>query len=407
MTLTKVEPEWQQARRLWGHSLHPMCSYMAMFPAALPHYFIDRFTDLGDTVLDPFSGRGTTATQAGAEGRIGIGNDLNPLAVALTEAKVRAPEPEVARMRIEELRGQYSEWEGADTPVPEDIAMLFHPRTLRELQFLGNVLNASDLDVDRFLCGVVLGALHGNSPTYLSLPMPNTFSMSPGYIRNYVAKHNLVAPERDVFGIMLIRAARLLAHGPLLAHGHALSGDVRTLPERFAALQQVDRAVAPVRLVFSSPPYMKVVKYGLYNWIRLWFLGVQSSDVDALLDDEHDLAPYLDFMSAAEQAVEAVLATDATVVWVIGDVVRGGKPVVNLAEAVWGRIESETAMRLVDIVTDDIPANKKVTRIWSEEKRGRATPTDRLLILQRGSPPDHGQVSWVWPPGAASQERLL
>ena len=78
---------------------------MAMFPASLPHYFVDRFTNPGDTVLDPFSGRGTTATQACAEGRIGIGNDLNPLAVALTEAKVRAPAPDVARARIDELRG--------------------------------------------------------------------------------------------------------------------------------------------------------------------------------------------------------------------------------------------------------------------------------------------------------------
>ena len=39
-------------------------SYMAMFPPALPHYFIRRFTKPGDIVLDPFSGRGTTAVKA-------------------------------------------------------------------------------------------------------------------------------------------------------------------------------------------------------------------------------------------------------------------------------------------------------------------------------------------------------
>ena len=53
---------------------------MAMFPPALPHYFIRRFTQTGDVVLDPFSGRGTTAVEAMAQGRIGIGNDLNDLA---------------------------------------------------------------------------------------------------------------------------------------------------------------------------------------------------------------------------------------------------------------------------------------------------------------------------------------
>ena len=30
-----LEPEWKAQPRLWGHSLHPMCSYLASFPAAL------------------------------------------------------------------------------------------------------------------------------------------------------------------------------------------------------------------------------------------------------------------------------------------------------------------------------------------------------------------------------------
>ena len=65
---------------------------MAMFPPTLPHYFIRRFTELGDIVLDPFSGRGTTAVEAMAQNRIGIGNDLNDLAVALTKGKLANPD---------------------------------------------------------------------------------------------------------------------------------------------------------------------------------------------------------------------------------------------------------------------------------------------------------------------------
>ena len=30
-----IEPEWKAQQRLWGHSFHPMCSYLASFPAAL------------------------------------------------------------------------------------------------------------------------------------------------------------------------------------------------------------------------------------------------------------------------------------------------------------------------------------------------------------------------------------
>ena len=62
-----IEPEWKAQQRLWGHSFHPMCSYLASFPASLSHAFIARYSRPGDVVLDPFSGRGTTPLQACAE----------------------------------------------------------------------------------------------------------------------------------------------------------------------------------------------------------------------------------------------------------------------------------------------------------------------------------------------------
>ena len=84
-----LAPEWKDQQRLWGHAFHPMCSYLASFPAALTHAFIARYSRPGDVVLDPFSGRGTTPLQACAEGRVGVGNDLNPFAHLLTAAKVQ------------------------------------------------------------------------------------------------------------------------------------------------------------------------------------------------------------------------------------------------------------------------------------------------------------------------------
>ena len=73
----KIQPSiWQENNRRWAAPQHYTCSYMAMFPPALTHYFIRRFTEQGDTVLDPFSARGTTAVEALAQNRVGIGNNL-------------------------------------------------------------------------------------------------------------------------------------------------------------------------------------------------------------------------------------------------------------------------------------------------------------------------------------------
>ena len=99
-----LAPEWKDQQRLWGHSFHPMCSYLASFPAALTHAFIARYSRPGDVVLDPFSGRGTTPLQACAEGRIGVGNDLNPFAHLLTAAKVEPATRAQAATRLAQLR---------------------------------------------------------------------------------------------------------------------------------------------------------------------------------------------------------------------------------------------------------------------------------------------------------------
>src|SRR6185503_7168974 len=99
-----LEPDWKAQQRLWGHSFHPMCSYLASFPAALTHAFIARYSRPGDVVLDPFSGRGTTPLQACAEGRIGVGNDLNPFAHLLTASKVQPATRPAATTRLTQLR---------------------------------------------------------------------------------------------------------------------------------------------------------------------------------------------------------------------------------------------------------------------------------------------------------------
>ena len=52
---------------------------------------------------------------------------------------------------------------------------------------------------------------------------------------------------------------------------HAMS---RLVPAR-----RCEHAAGPdrVRLVVTSPPYLRVVKYGYYNWLRTWFLGLRCA----------------------------------------------------------------------------------------------------------------------------------
>ena len=62
--------------------------HSAAFPQALPRWFIELFTDPGDTVLDPFAGSGTTLEAALALGRHAMGVELAPDYVARCEAAI-------------------------------------------------------------------------------------------------------------------------------------------------------------------------------------------------------------------------------------------------------------------------------------------------------------------------------
>ena len=421
-----IAPEWKAQQRLWGHSLHPMCSYLASFPAALTHAFIARYTRPGDVVLDPFSGRGTTPLQACAEGRIGVGNDLNPFAHLLTAAKVEPATRAAAVTRLTQLRLAYGSapraWQaqaaaiaadpmhGGPEPVPAEVILAFHPATFAQLLFLRDALRLDDR-TDRFLAAAVTGILHGKSASYLSELMPNTFSMAPRYVRDFARRTAFASPQRDVFDGLTAKLDRLYRQPLPPTEGVALLGDARDVAPRAQAALRARGRTDRARLVVTSPPYLRVLKYGYYNWLRTWFLGFDAAAIDAALDDAHHREPYLAFLRDVLAGLRPVLADDAVVVLVIGDVetdrgrrIRGG---VGLAERAFEQAAEPEGYRLAGVALDDVAAVRKMTKLWGDEA-GRATKTDRILVLgateagrKRAISGASLDIDWAWPPQRA------
>ena len=380
---------------------HYTCT-LGHVPTTATHYFISRFTKPGDVVLDPFSGRGTVPVQAMSQSRVGIGNDLNDLAYVLTKGKTSNPSLGDVLDRIEELKQGFSRGDWLRIKgIPKKIRMIFHPETQRHLMYLRRELKWKEDSIDAFLTMVLMGAMHGASPGFLSLSMPNTFSMGWGYIEKYIEKHNLKRPNRDAFQILKERCERFLKIGPLPGEGLAIHGDVREL----ASSGRIEPG--SVKMIFSSPPYLKVIKYGLYNWIRLWWLLGSHEEIDEKLDDAHSIGPYLDFMREVLEDMLSLLDPEKGLAcWVIGDVND-----LNLAREVWNSVGSEieaedangvlSRYQILGIVEDSIQDVEKVTRIWNSDvdKSGKATPVDRILIIAHEdarieSFMDNEEVSW-------------
>ncbi len=432
-----LTPDWRNRPRLWGHAYHPMCSYLASFPAALAHAFIARYTRPGDVVVDPFAGRGTVPLQACAEGRIGVGNDLNPLAHVLTAAKVNPPTDRELDARLAALRLDWSVeaagWielahrvvagapvqvpatgsgtaaHGGSEPVPPEVAIAFHPRTLGQLLFVRSRLDLADR-ADRFIAAALAGILHGKRPGYLSELMPNTFSMAPRYTRDFAARTGFAPQERDLFLLLGAKLRRLARDGRPAARGIALLGDARDAGARANAALGQRALPARARLVLSSPPYLRVLKYGYYNWLRTWFLGFSAAAIDATLDDGHRRESYSLFLREVLAGLRPALADDAVVALVLGDIEaeRGraapdGLPV-GLADEAWESAARPEGYLLAGIARDEISAPRKMTKLWGAEA-GRASTVDRILVLatseagrRRAAAGAAFPIDWSWPP---------
>ena len=79
-------------------------NHSAVFPVALPTWFIKLFTLPGDVVLDPFLGSGSTAVAALALGRHYVGVDINAEYVELANyrlSKTLAGLPGIAERKAE------------------------------------------------------------------------------------------------------------------------------------------------------------------------------------------------------------------------------------------------------------------------------------------------------------------
>src|SRR6266849_7369685 len=194
------------------HRFHALCPYFAMFPESFASTWIIRLTKPGEIVLDPFSGRGTTAFQALLLHRRAVACDVNDVAACLTRGKTSAPPLAVLRRRITQLQRTFiaKSWAVAAEACPDFFQHAFARRTLQQLLYLRSCLEWKGRTTDAMVASLVLGSLHGEmdkSRSYLSNQMPRTISTKPAYSVRFWLKRGLRAPERDVFTILRERAA--------------------------------------------------------------------------------------------------------------------------------------------------------------------------------------------------------
>lgn len=376
---------WGHLAQRWGHPWHSMCSYLGTFPASLPRAMISLLSKPGDRVMDPFSGRGTTLLEARLLARHALASDLNPMAIALSRAKNADVTLEHVLAEIGALKASYDRvmYLPEAHVQPDDVLLIYSPETLAQLCYLRRRLLKSSTDVRAFLLGALLGVMHGverqdGSSAYASISMPNTFSMSPNYVRRFVETRQLNRSGRNVFEILAAKAERLLkVPGPHGNKGIVTPCDAKQTSEHTALAEYL----GTVKLIVTSPPYLDVVNYAKQNWIRHWLLQpAEYYGLEESLDDNLTLPAWLDFIESTIEEMKKFLAVDGVLVLVVGDVSRSVRSHINLARHLIQRPQHDAVFAYVGVFTTTSGTRLNYKNLERHQRQGHSHGSHHRFI---------------------------
>lgn len=363
--------EYWTARQRQAHSLHEV-SYRACFKPQLPRFFIERLTKPGDTVYDPFMGRGTTPLEAALLGRVPAGCDINPLSARLTLPRLLPPEPDAITRRLAELPHSTSE------PVREDLRAFYHPEVLQALTAMRAHFLRPDADeTDAWLHMVATNRLTGHSPGFFSvysLPPNQAVSVRSQLLINQ--KRNQVPPPRNISAILLKKSRQLLKD--LTAAERKTLAAVRERG-RFATASCDDVSEIhdnSAALAVTSPPFLDEVNYQTDNWLRCWFHGLDASAIPVW--QISGLNAWREKMTGALRELRRILIPGGWAAFEVGEV-KGGT--IRLEEAVLpAAVEAGLTPELVMINSQDFT---KTSNCWGVSNRELGTNTNRIVLLRK------------------------
>ena len=368
--------EFWTSRQRQASSLHEV-SYRACFKPQLPSFFINLLTREGDTVFDPFSGRGTTALEAAFAGRRVIVNDINPLSALLARPRLFVPDLEALRQRLYALRFR----SGREADI--DLSMFYHPRTESDLVGLRSYLDrrtaAGKADsIDDWIRMIATNRLTGHSAGFFSVyTLPPNQAMTAERQRKVNRRLRQRPPERDVREIILRKSAQLLRSvtpdqmrilRDAGRNARFLTGDARHL-----------RGVRSrsVALTVTSPPFLNMVDYASDNWLRCWFNNIDADQVASQITVTGSLPAWERAMDGVFSELHRITRPGGWVAFEVGEVRRGR---LRLDESVVPiGVRNGFVCKAIIINRQQFT---KTSNIWGIDNNERGTNTNRIVLLQ-------------------------
>ena len=377
-TVKKFTNEFWTSRQRQAAPIHEI-SYRACFKPQLPRFFIDLLTRKGDTVYDPFSGRGTTVIEAGLAGRDVIANDANPLSRIMTEPRFFPPDVTAVEKRL------LSVPRGTDR-AEIDLSMFYHPDTEREIVALrsylqGRKTSCRDDMIDRWIAMVATNRLTGHSKGFFSVyTLPPNQAVSPKSQQRINRKRRQEPEYRDTHRIIAAKTKSLLRSltgagmKNLVRAGKKamlLTGDARHTPEI---------RDDSIRLTVTSPPFLDIVQYPGDNWLRCWFNGLDADAIGKQITMARSVGDWSRVMGEVFSELYRITLPGGFVAFEVGEV---RKRTVRLEEHVVPLgVAAGFGCPCVIINQQHFT---KTSNIWGIGNMASGTNTNRIVVFRKAS----------------------
>ena len=275
----RIEQDLSFKGQRTAYASHNTHAFAAKFPPQLPKAFIQELTDPGERVLDPMAGSGTALVEAVLAGRVGIGVDLDPLAVRISQAKITTLPPDDVLSLAEKItdhaqRVLTKEGSGYTEKVLasfEDttrafIEYWFQPNTIAELGALIRAIRRISSPPYRQFFEVLFSSIVVTKSGGVSLARDLAHTR-PHKVSDKKIKHAVQA-----FSEKVVKSSAMLAEmqdAPGAAH--IVRSDSKSLP---LPADSID-------LIITSPPYANAIDYvRAHKFSLVWF----GYDIKSLSD---------------------------------------------------------------------------------------------------------------------------
>lgn len=247
-----------------------------MFPVDFAFQVVEKYSDCGDNILDPFAGRASSVYAACASGRLGTGIEINPVGWIYGKGKTNPAPPGLVLGRLREIADTAREVDLRREPLPEFFRWCYSAEVRRFLIAARSDLCWRKRSVDTTLMAFLLAYLHGKRGAALSNQLRDGKAMSPAYSVGWWRSKRLTPPDIDPVDFMARRIEWRYAKGrPDLSVARLFLGDCSQVLRKLRSQSQAKKH-KPFDLLFTSPPYYGVISYQYDQWLRLWLLGEDS-----------------------------------------------------------------------------------------------------------------------------------